>query len=167
MNFLNLWRALYFVRFLPGKRWGLPRYALGAYCTNIKGYAITVHVLFQYLQNRISHSRLLIRLVSHNYSSLYFKLVRLTGRPSFCVWFDSASLSEEHVRTSSITPPWFRTFELLTNLDEWNGSRWIMFPILYFDNGCENHPHSKMNFSIDDACRLKKPCLKMKSIVKL
>lgn len=72
------------------------------YCTSIKGYVITMHVLFQYLQNRISHSRLLIRLVSHNYSSLYFKLVRLTGRPSFCVWFDSTRIPKRSARTHVI-----------------------------------------------------------------
>jgi len=72
------------------------------YCTSIGEYTITVHVLFQYLQNRISHSKLLIRLVSHNYSSLYFKLIRLTGRPSFCVWFDSTRIPKRSVYTHVI-----------------------------------------------------------------
>lgn len=84
---------------------------------------ITMHVLSQYLQNRISHSRLLIRLVSHNYPSLYFAPVRLAGRVSACDLTRRASLSETHVRTSSIMRRWFvRTFELLTGLDEWNRS---------------------------------------------
>lgn len=71
-----------------------------AYC--IGEYTITVHVLFQYLQNRISHSRLLIRLVSHNYSSLHFKPIRLTGRPSFCVWFDSTRIPKRSAYTHVI-----------------------------------------------------------------
>lgn len=83
------------------------RYALGACMLHppppsIGRYTITMHVLFQYLQNRIFHSGLLIRLVSQNYSSLYFKLVRLTSRPSFCMWFDSTRIPKRSARTHVI-----------------------------------------------------------------
>lgn len=111
-----------------------------------------MHVLLQYLQNRISHSRLLIRLVSHNYPSLYFTPVRLTSRPSFCVWFDSTRVPKRAARTHVINNATMilRTLELLTEHDEWNGSRRIIPLMPCFDNDdCESHANSKMNFDIE------------------